>query len=138
MDVTAPGTLTAAALADAVAAVERHRGVRLAGGAAQRRGDRRPTSPTSTAPPLGRVRLLISAGAPVPAVAAARGAQVLPHAELHTPYGMTEALPVTDISLRRDRGRRARQRGLRRAAGAGGRASRLSPLDGRRLGPTAT
>ena len=24
---------------------------------------------------------------------------MLPNAELHTPYGMTEALPVTDISL---------------------------------------
>ena len=37
-------------LADAVTAVARDRGVRLTGGAAQRRGDRGRTSPTSTAP----------------------------------------------------------------------------------------
>ena len=41
-DVTKPGTLTAAALADAAAADRRHRGLRLAGRADQRAGHRRP------------------------------------------------------------------------------------------------
>ena len=51
IDVTAPGTLTAAALADAVGAVDAHRGVRLPGRAAQRRRHRRPRSPPSSGPP---------------------------------------------------------------------------------------
>ena len=41
----------------------------------------------------------MSAGAPVPAALLRQVAEVLPAAELHTPYGMTEVLPVTDISL---------------------------------------
>ena len=48
---------------------------------------------------LGRVRLLMSAGAPVPAALLRRLRRLLPAARLHTPYGMTEALPVTDVSL---------------------------------------
>ena len=48
---------------------------------------------------LGGVRRAMSAGAPVPLPLLRRVAGVLPNAELHTPYGMTEALPVTDISL---------------------------------------
>ena len=73
MDVTAPGTLTAAALADAAAAVDAT--VVFAS---------RPRCATSWPPAdgltaaqraaLGRVRLLMSAGAPVPAAAAALGA----------------------------------------------------------------
>ena len=51
MDVTAPGTLTAAALADAVGGRRRHRRLRLAGGAAQRRGHRgRPHRRSSARP----------------------------------------------------------------------------------------
>ena len=43
---------------------------------------------------------VVSAGAPVPAaLLAARCAALLPNAAAHTPYGMTEALPVTDIAL---------------------------------------
>jgi acyl-CoA synthetase (AMP-forming)/AMP-acid ligase II len=45
------------------------------------------------------VRLLMSAGAPVPTRLLRDVRTVLPNADLHTPYGMTEALPVTDISL---------------------------------------
>jgi acyl-CoA synthetase (AMP-forming)/AMP-acid ligase II len=48
---------------------------------------------------LGRVELLLSAGAPVPEPLLAEAQRLLPRASLHTPYGMTEALPVTDISL---------------------------------------
>jgi acyl-CoA synthetase (AMP-forming)/AMP-acid ligase II len=48
---------------------------------------------------LGGVRLVMSAGAPVPAALLRSLREVFPAAELHTPYGMTEALPVTDVSL---------------------------------------
>jgi acyl-coenzyme A synthetase/AMP-(fatty) acid ligase len=97
VDVTKPGTLTAAALAEAVAAADAT--VVFASPAALRRvaatggeltGGQRAA--------LARVRLLMSAGAPVPAALLAAVRAVLPSAEAHTPYGMTEALPVTDVS----------------------------------------
>ena len=101
IDVTAPGTLTAAALADAAAAVDAHRGVRLPGGAAQRRRHRRPASPPTQRAALGAgaaadVRRRARSRLPLLRAAAAR---CCPHADAHTPYGMTEALPVTDVSL---------------------------------------
>jgi pimeloyl-ACP methyl ester carboxylesterase len=98
MDVTAPHTLTAAALADAVTAIAAT--VVFASPAALRNvlataEGLTPQQRTS----LAGVRLLMSAGAPVP-VGLLRALQtLLPAAELHTPYGMTEVLPVTDISL---------------------------------------
>ena len=98
MTVTAPATLTATALADAVAAIDAT--VVFASPAALR-------NVVATAVGLseeqhrvlGGVRRVMSAGAPVPLPLLRRVAGVLPNAELHTPYGMTEALPVTDISL---------------------------------------
>jgi acyl-coenzyme A synthetase/AMP-(fatty) acid ligase len=48
---------------------------------------------------LARVRRVVSAGAPVPASLLHALGAVLPHAAAHTPYGMTEALPVTDVAL---------------------------------------
>ena len=48
---------------------------------------------------LGGVRTLLSAGAPVPVALLREIQMLLPSAELHTPYGMTEALPATDITL---------------------------------------
>ncbi|WP_308128147.1 alpha/beta fold hydrolase [Modestobacter italicus] len=97
VDVTAPGTLTAAKLADAVAAAAGT--VVFASPAALRRvvataGEL--TAAQRTA--LGGVRLLMSAGAPVPLPLLQQLREVLPAAEAHTPYGMTEALPVTDVS----------------------------------------
>lgn len=97
-DVTRPGTLTAVALADAAIAVGAT--VIFASPAAL-------TNVLATADDLtgqhraalGRVRLLMSAGAPVPSLLLHRLKALLPDAELHTPYGMTEALPLTDISL---------------------------------------
>ena len=98
MDVTAPGTLTAAALADAVAAIGGS--VVFASPAALRGVLATPGGLTARhRAALGGVRLLISAGAPVPSRLLRSLREVLPAAELHTPYGMTEALPVTDISL---------------------------------------
>jgi olefin beta-lactone synthetase len=98
MDVTAPGTLTAVKLAEAVAAVDAT--VVFASPAALR--NVLATADELTAEhrkALWRVRLLMSAGAPVPAELLHRLAGILPVAHAHTPYGMTEALPVTDISL---------------------------------------
>ncbi|GAB3347480.1 alpha/beta fold hydrolase [Modestobacter lapidis] len=97
IDVTRPGTLRATDLARAAAAVDAT--VVFASPAALRRvaatgADL--TAPERTA--LSRVRLLMSAGAPVPATLLESVRAVLPAAEAHTPYGMTEALPVTDIS----------------------------------------
>jgi acyl-coenzyme A synthetase/AMP-(fatty) acid ligase/pimeloyl-ACP methyl ester carboxylesterase len=98
MTVTAPGTLTATALADAAAAVDAT--VVFASPAALRNvvatAGRLGVSQRAA---LGRVRLVMSAGAPVPARLLRQVARLLPTAALHTPYGMTEALPVADISL---------------------------------------
>jgi acyl-CoA synthetase (AMP-forming)/AMP-acid ligase II len=48
---------------------------------------------------LRSVRLVMSAGAPVPIKTLQEVSVLCPNAELHTPYGMTEALPVADVSL---------------------------------------
>ena len=98
IDVTAPDTLTAPLLAEAVSAASGT--VVFAAPAALRRV----TSTSSRLScgqrdSLGSVRLLVSAGAPVPADLLRRRLTVLPNAAAHTPYGMTEALPVSDISL---------------------------------------
>jgi acyl-coenzyme A synthetase/AMP-(fatty) acid ligase/pimeloyl-ACP methyl ester carboxylesterase len=98
MDVTKPGTLTSARLAEAAAAIEAT--LIFASPAALRNvvataGEL--TAEQSSA--LSRIRLVLSAGAPVSVPLLRRLHEVLPGAELHTPYGMTEALPLTDISL---------------------------------------
>ncbi len=99
MDVTAPGTLTASALADAVAAVD---GTVVFASPAALRNVVATASGLDAArrEALEGVRLVLSAGAPVPASLLRAVARVLPAAEAHTPYGMTEALPVADITLR--------------------------------------
>jgi acyl-coenzyme A synthetase/AMP-(fatty) acid ligase/pimeloyl-ACP methyl ester carboxylesterase len=98
-DVTKPGTLTATALAEAVGAIEAT--LIFASPAALRNvaatADELSSDQRAA---LGRIRLVLSAGAPVPVPLLRQVQEVLPSAELHTPYGMTEALPVTDISLR--------------------------------------
>jgi long-subunit acyl-CoA synthetase (AMP-forming) len=48
---------------------------------------------------LRTVRLVMSAGAPVPIQTLQAVSLLCPKAELHTPYGMTEVLPVADVSL---------------------------------------
>jgi acyl-CoA synthetase (AMP-forming)/AMP-acid ligase II/pimeloyl-ACP methyl ester carboxylesterase len=97
-DVTAPGSLTAAALADAVVAIGAT--VVFASPAALRNVDATAGAlGADQRAALGAVRLLMSAGAPVPRELLARLAVLLPGAEAHTPYGMTEVLPVTDITL---------------------------------------
>lgn len=98
MDVTAPRTLTARALADAAGAIDAT--VVFASPAALRNVvDTREDLDEAGLKALARVELLLSAGAPVPEPLLAEVQQLVPAASLHTPYGMTEALPVTDISL---------------------------------------
>jgi olefin beta-lactone synthetase len=98
MDVTRPGTLTAMALADAAAAVG---GTLVFASPAALRNVVATASQLTASQrvPLARIRLVLSAGAPV-ALPLLRDLQrLLPAAEIHTPYGMTEVLPVTDIAL---------------------------------------
>ena len=97
-DARAPGDLSAPVLADAAAAVDAT--VVFASPAALRSvaaSARGLTAGRRAA--LGRIRLVVSAGAPVPAALLHALRDVLPGADFHTPYGMTEALPVTDVSL---------------------------------------
>ena len=98
VDVTKPATLTAAALADAVASIDAT--VVFASPAAL-------TNVVATASELDeaqrailrRPRLVLSAGAPLPLALLRQVARLLPGADVRTPYGMTEVLPVTDVSL---------------------------------------
>ena len=98
MDVTKPGTLTAVRLAEAAVAIDAT--LVFASPAALRNvvatAGELNAEQSST---LARIRLVLSAGAPVSVPLLRRLHEVLPSAELHTPYGMTEALPLTDISL---------------------------------------
>jgi acyl-coenzyme A synthetase/AMP-(fatty) acid ligase len=98
MDVTRPATLTAVALANAAASI----GATLvfASPAALRNvvATASQLSPDQHAA-LAQVRLVLSSGAPVAVPLLRRLQELLPAAELHTPYGMTEVLPVTDIDL---------------------------------------
>ncbi|THJ66945.1 alpha/beta fold hydrolase [Arthrobacter echini] len=98
MDVTAPRTLTAQALAEAAEAIEAT--VVFASPAALRnvlatRGELTPSGRTA----LARITLLLSAGAPIPVPLLEAVQDLVPAADLHTPYGMTESLLVADIDL---------------------------------------
>ena len=93
-EVTSPGTLTATALDDAC----RRIGATMvfASPAALANVVRTASGPL---PALAKVRVVMSAGAPVPIQTLRAMAVLCPNASLHTPYGMTEVLPVADISL---------------------------------------
>ena len=93
-EVTSPGTLTAAALDDACRRVGAT--MVFASPAALANVVRTASGPL---PSLAKVRLVMSAGAPVPIDTLRAMARLCPEASLHTPYGMTEILPVADISL---------------------------------------
>ncbi|MGB5952440.1 MAG: alpha/beta fold hydrolase [Ornithinimicrobium sp.] len=96
MDVTAPHTLTATALAEAIAAVDAT--AVFASPAALRNviataDVLRPAHRRALAGP----RLVMSAGAPVPTELLRAVKELMPAAATHTPYGMTEVLPVATI-----------------------------------------
>ena len=98
MDLTDASTLTARAFADAAAAVG---------------GTFAWASPTALRAvvdtgehldmherrALAHVRSLLVAGAPVPVELLERASRLMPAADLATPYGMTEALPLTEVTL---------------------------------------
>ncbi|RMB62009.1 alpha/beta fold hydrolase [Tessaracoccus antarcticus] len=98
MDVTAPSTLTAAGLADAIAAAD---ATTVFASPASLRNVVATASALDAAQraSLARVRVAMSAGAPIPVSLLRKVQTVLPNAELHTPYGMTECLAVSDIDL---------------------------------------
>ncbi len=98
MDVTKPRTLTARALADATGACSGT--VLWASPAAL--ANVVATSDSLNAlqrSALSSIRLALSAGAPVPVSLLMAAQALMPNAELRTPYGMTEALPVADCTL---------------------------------------
>jgi acyl-CoA synthetase (AMP-forming)/AMP-acid ligase II/pimeloyl-ACP methyl ester carboxylesterase len=97
-DVTAPRTLTASAVADAAGAADATvlflSPAALANVVATA-GDLDATQRGA----LARIRTVLSAGAPVPARLLERIVALMPEATAHTPYGMTEGLLMTDITL---------------------------------------
>ena len=98
IDVTKPAELDAVRLADAVRAV----GATLvwaSPASLQNVVDTAGGLSVDQADDLSTVRLLMSAGAPVPARLLRDVLALMPSAQAHTPYGMTEVLPVADIDL---------------------------------------
>ena len=92
MDVTAPATLTAAALGDAV---ERLDATLVFASPAALANVVRTADELTTAhrAAFGGVRLLLSAGAPVRPSLLRSALDLFPNASARTPYGMTECLP---------------------------------------------
>ena len=113
-DITKPASLRAEALADACAAVEATI-VFAAPAALDGVLASRETLTPEGRKALAAVRLVLSAGAPVPQRTLEAFSLLAPAAELHTPYGMTEVLSVADIDLDTLARRRAGARGVRRA-----------------------
>lgn len=107
MDITAPSSLSASALADAVRAIDATLVFASPAALANIAATAGPLGPLEHAA-LAAVRLVLSAGAPVSAATLQAAVDLMPNAAAHTPYGMTEVLPVADISLTE-----------RRAAGSG-------------------
>ncbi len=98
MDVGAPRTLTATALGDAAVAVDAT--LVFASPAALANVVRTAAALTEAHhAAFANVRLLLSAGAPVRPALLRAAAELFPRASVHTPYGMTECLPVSTISL---------------------------------------
>ena len=98
MDVAAPGTLTAHALGQA--AVRCDATMIFASPAALANVVR--TADQLTAgdrAAFEQIRIVLSAGAPVRPSLLRAAADLFPNATAHTPYGMTECLPVASISL---------------------------------------
>ena len=95
MDVTAPATLTADALAAACSKVS----ASMVFASPTALANVIATSEGSDTAAFRDLRLVMSAGAPVPIAVLRQMADLCPAAELHTPYGMTEVLPVADVDL---------------------------------------
>jgi acyl-coenzyme A synthetase/AMP-(fatty) acid ligase len=94
MNLTAPSTLTATAMAQAVEAVD---ATMVFASPAALANVARTRAGVAAMP---GVRLLLSTGAPVPAELLREVLTMMPSAQAHAPYGMTEVLPVADIGLK--------------------------------------
>jgi acyl-CoA synthetase (AMP-forming)/AMP-acid ligase II/pimeloyl-ACP methyl ester carboxylesterase len=98
MIVTSPKTLTARAVADAVAAVDAtvlFLSPAAVANVVATAGDLAHTDHVA----LGSVERFLSAGAPVSEALLSAISALMPGATAHTPYGMTEGLLLTDITL---------------------------------------
>ncbi|MGO4102781.1 alpha/beta fold hydrolase [Leifsonia sp. YAF41] len=98
MDVTSPKTLTASAVAAAVAAVDATV-VFLSPAAITNVVATSDALTPADRRALTGVRTFLSAGAPVSEQLLSAASRLMPGATAHTPYGMTEGLLMTDISL---------------------------------------
>jgi acyl-coenzyme A synthetase/AMP-(fatty) acid ligase len=96
VDVTKPGELTADALDSACTRI----GATLAFASPAALANVVATAqPGARHAGLAGLRVVFSAGAPVPSETLRAVGALAPDASLHTPYGMTEVLPVADIEL---------------------------------------
>ncbi|TFC09684.1 alpha/beta fold hydrolase [Cryobacterium algoritolerans] len=98
MDVTSPKTLTATAVAAAVAAIDATVVFLSPAALANVVATEAALTPADHRA-LAGVRSFLSAGAPVAEPLLAGAARLMPRASAHTPYGMTEGLLMTDITL---------------------------------------
>lgn len=98
MDVSAPRTLTASAVAAAVRESDA-RIVFLSPAAILNVVATADALSAEDRAALGRVDTFLSTGAPIGAALLESARAMMPHATPHTPYGMTECLLVTDITL---------------------------------------
>ncbi|MCR8670434.1 alpha/beta fold hydrolase [Agrococcus sp. HG114] len=98
MDVSAPRTLTATAVAAAVRESDA-RIVFLSPAAVRNVVETADALGPDERAALARVHTVLSAGAPIGEPLLASIAAVMPNATPHTPYGMTECLLVTDVTL---------------------------------------
>jgi len=99
MDITDASTLTSTAFAEAAGAVG---GTLAWASPTGLRGIVSTVEHLTTAQraKLATMRLLLVAGAPVPTELLQDAAALLPRAQIATPYGMTEALPLTETDVR--------------------------------------
>ncbi|HEX5730658.1 AMP-binding protein, partial [Microbacterium sp.] len=98
MDVSSPRTLTATAVAAAVRESDA-RIVFLSPAAILNVVATADALTPDDRAALARVRTFLSTGAPISARLLESAAQLMPNATPHTPYGMTECLLVTDVTL---------------------------------------
>uniref|UniRef100_UPI0019D2101D alpha/beta fold hydrolase n=1 Tax=Agrococcus sp. KRD186 TaxID=2729730 RepID=UPI0019D2101D len=98
MDVSAPRTLTATAVAAAVDASDAAI-VFLSPAAILNVVDTADALGPAERAALARVRTFLSTGAPISEAMLTAVGELMPNATPHTPYGMTECLLVTDVTL---------------------------------------
>lgn len=98
MDVSAPASITAKTLADAIVAIDATMVFASPAALASTIRTRSEISPTHR-DALAAVRLVLSAGAPIRTTLFEQALNIFPNAEAYTPYGMTEMLPVSTINL---------------------------------------